>query len=83
MKPELKCVVDNTVKTWRKSGLLHREDGPAVIKGSAENRIELRADPGEHRSAPTYCTALNGRLLILTHLLDISGYWQCIHCEHF
>jgi hypothetical protein len=40
MKPELKCVVDNTVKTWRKNGLLHREDGPAVIKGSGENRIE-------------------------------------------
>jgi hypothetical protein len=40
MKPELKCVVDNTVKTWRKNGLLHREDGPAVIKGSGENRVE-------------------------------------------
>jgi hypothetical protein len=40
MKPELKCVVDNTVKTWKKNGLLHREDGPAVIKGSGENRIE-------------------------------------------
>ncbi len=40
MKPELKCVVDNTVKTWGKNGLLHREDGPAVIKGSGENRIE-------------------------------------------
>ena len=40
MKPELKCAVDNTVKTWRKNGLLHREDGPAVIKGSGENRIE-------------------------------------------
>jgi hypothetical protein len=40
MKQELKCVVDNAVKTWRKNGLLHREDGPAVIKGSGENRIE-------------------------------------------
>ena len=40
MKPELKCAVDNTVKTWRKNGLLHREDGPAVIKGSGENRVE-------------------------------------------
>ncbi len=40
MKPELKCVVDNTVKTWGKNGLLHREDGPAVIKGSGESRIE-------------------------------------------
>jgi hypothetical protein len=40
MKQELKCVVDNTVKTWKKNGLLHREDGPAVIKGSGENRIE-------------------------------------------
>ena len=40
MKPELKCAVENTVKTWRKNGLLHREDGPAVIKGSGENRVE-------------------------------------------
>ncbi|PUE62886.1 hypothetical protein B9Z45_02135 [Limnohabitans sp. 2KL-17] len=40
MKPELKWVVDNTVKIWKKNGLLHREDGPAVIKGSGENRIE-------------------------------------------
>ena len=40
MKPELKCAVDNTVKTWRKNGLLHREDGSAVIKGSGENRVE-------------------------------------------
>lgn len=40
MKPDLKCVVDNTVKTWRKNGLLHREDGPAVIKGIGENRVE-------------------------------------------
>lgn len=40
MKPELKCVFDNTVKIWKKNDLLHREDGPAVIKGSGENRIE-------------------------------------------
>jgi hypothetical protein len=40
MKQELKCVVDNTVKTWRKNGLLHREDGPAVIKGRGENQVE-------------------------------------------
>ena len=40
MKPVLKCVVDNEVKKWMKDGLLHREDGPAVIKGSGENRIE-------------------------------------------
>ena len=40
MNQELKCVVDNTVKTWKKNGLLHREDGPAVIKGSGENRVE-------------------------------------------
>lgn len=40
MKPKLECVVDNTVKKWTKNGLLHREDGPAVIRGSGENRIE-------------------------------------------
>lgn len=40
MKSELKCAADNAVKTWKKNGLLHREDGPAVIKGSGENRIE-------------------------------------------
>jgi hypothetical protein len=40
MKPKFECVVDNTVKKWMKVGLLHREDGPAVIKGSGENRIE-------------------------------------------
>ncbi|MCK4117669.1 hypothetical protein G7939_12635 [Ralstonia solanacearum] len=40
MKPKLKCVVDNSVKKWMKEGLLHREDGPAVIKGSGKNRIE-------------------------------------------
>ncbi|WP_322038028.1 hypothetical protein [Burkholderia cenocepacia] len=32
--------MNNTVKKWMKDGLLHREDGPAVIKGSGENRIE-------------------------------------------
>lgn len=37
MKPKLECVVDNTVKKWMKDGLLHREDGPAVIKGSGAN----------------------------------------------
>lgn len=31
MKASLKCVVDNQVKTWIKSGVLHREDGPAVM----------------------------------------------------
>ncbi len=40
MKPVLSCVVDNEVKKWMKNGLLHREDGPAVIKGSGDNRIE-------------------------------------------
>nr|CBA26557.1 hypothetical protein Csp_E36450 [Curvibacter putative symbiont of Hydra magnipapillata] len=28
------------MKAWKKNGLLHREDGPAVIKGSGENRVE-------------------------------------------
>ena len=40
MKPKLECVVDNTVKKWMKDGLLHREDGPAVVKGSGTNRSE-------------------------------------------
>lgn len=40
MKPKLECVVDNTVKRWMKDGLLHREDGPAVIRGSGHNRVE-------------------------------------------
>lgn len=40
MKPKLECVVDNTVKRWMKGGLLHREDGPAVIRGSGDNRVE-------------------------------------------
>ena len=37
---KLKCVVDNQVQRWTKNGLLHREDGPALVKGSGENRIE-------------------------------------------
>lgn len=37
---KLKCVVDNQVQRWTKNGLLHREDGAALIKGSGENRIE-------------------------------------------
>jgi hypothetical protein len=40
MKPELTLMVDNSVRKWMKNGLLHREDGPAVIRGSGENRIE-------------------------------------------
>lgn len=40
MKPKLECVVDNSVKKWMKDGLLHREDGPAVINGSGANQIE-------------------------------------------
>lgn len=40
MKPKLECVVNNTVKKCMKDGLLHRKDGPAVIKGSGKNRIE-------------------------------------------
>jgi hypothetical protein len=40
MNTKLKCVVDNQVKKFMKNGLLHREDGPAVIKGSGENRVE-------------------------------------------
>jgi hypothetical protein len=40
MKPELTLIVDNSVRKWMKNGLLHREDGPAVIRGSGENRIE-------------------------------------------
>lgn len=37
---KLKCVVDNQVQRWTKNGLLHREDGPALIKRGGENRIE-------------------------------------------
>ena len=40
MKPKLNCAVDNTVTEWRKNGLLHREDGPAVIRGSGAGRVE-------------------------------------------
>ncbi|WP_247360281.1 hypothetical protein [Ralstonia pseudosolanacearum] len=40
MKPKLECVVDNTIKKWMKDGLLHREDGPAVIRGSGDSKIE-------------------------------------------
>lgn len=40
MKAPLKCVIDNTGKTWRKDGLLHREDGPAVIRGSGESQVK-------------------------------------------
>lgn len=40
MKPKLECVVNNTAKKWMKDDLLHREDGPAVIKGRSDNRIE-------------------------------------------
>ncbi|EAP71602.1 MULTISPECIES: hypothetical protein [Ralstonia solanacearum species complex] len=31
MKTKLQCVVDNQVKQWVKNGVLHREDGPAVV----------------------------------------------------
>lgn len=40
MKTNLECVVDNTVKKWAKDGLLHRDDGPAVIRGSGDLRTE-------------------------------------------
>lgn len=40
MKPTLNLIVDNQVREWRKNGLLHREDGPAVIKGSGDHRVE-------------------------------------------
>ena len=40
MEPKLECVVDNTVKKWMKDGLLHREDGPAFVKGCGSNRTE-------------------------------------------
>lgn len=43
MKPKVECVVDNTVKRWMKDGLLHREDGPAVIRGSGHNRVGLKS----------------------------------------
>lgn len=31
MKTKLQCVVDNQVKQWVKNGVLHREDGPAIV----------------------------------------------------
>ena len=37
---KLKCVVDNQVQRWTKNGLLHREDGPAVIRGSGKLKTE-------------------------------------------
>ena len=40
MSNRLTCVVDNTVRKWTKNGLLHREDGPAVIRGSGEHQVE-------------------------------------------
>lgn len=40
MKPKLECVVDNSVKKWMKDGLLHREDGPAVVRGSGANQTQ-------------------------------------------
>ncbi|MBB1075403.1 hypothetical protein HUU62_13390 [Rhodoferax sp. 4810] len=39
MKPNLKCVVGNQIKRWKKNGLLHREDGPAVIRGSGDTEV--------------------------------------------
>ena len=37
---KLKCVVDNQVQRWTKNGLLHREEGPAVIRGSGKLKTE-------------------------------------------
>lgn len=37
---KLKCIVDNQVQRWTKNGLLHREDGPAVIRGSGKLKTE-------------------------------------------
>lgn len=37
---KLKCVVDNKVQRWTKNGLLHREDGPAVVRGSGKLKTE-------------------------------------------
>jgi hypothetical protein len=39
MKTRLECVVDNSAKKWLKNGFLHREDGPAVIRGSGVNQV--------------------------------------------
>ena len=36
MKPKLVCVVDNQINRFTKNGLLHREDGPAVVRGDVE-----------------------------------------------
>ena len=36
MKPKLVCVVDNQTKKFMKNGLLHREDGPALISGDVK-----------------------------------------------
>lgn len=36
MKPKLVCVVDNETKRFMKDGRLHREDGPALIKGEVQ-----------------------------------------------
>lgn len=36
MKPKLFCVVANESKRFTKNGFLHREDGPAVIRGDVE-----------------------------------------------
>lgn len=40
MNTPLTCVVNNSVRTWTKDGVLHREDGPAVIRGSGANQVE-------------------------------------------
>lgn len=40
MTTPLTCVVDNTIRKWTKDGRLHREDGPAVIRGSGSERVE-------------------------------------------
>lgn len=37
---KLKCVADNQVQRWTKNGLLHREDGPAVVRGSGKLKTE-------------------------------------------
>ena len=40
MERKLTCVADNRIQKWMKNGLLHREDGPAIIRGSGKNRVE-------------------------------------------
>jgi len=37
---KLKCVADNQVQRWTKNGLLHREDGPAFVRGSGKLKTE-------------------------------------------